>query len=70
MNQQDFTDAFILWLSGAAKMRNEREIEWEAEIYGTVYIEFPTNTPTYATVKRYWPNTNDLFWCYEYVNGL
>ena len=68
MTQQDFTDAFILWLSGAAKV-NGQEIEWEDKEYDrTVHIEFPTNSPTYAVVR--FKHKGRVFWRYEYVNGI
>lgn len=51
MTQQDLTDAFILWFSGAANMKNEREMWWEGQQYTT--IEFPTNSPTYAILRCY-----------------
>ena len=52
MIKQDFEDAFILWLSGAAEMKNEKEIKWNAGRQG-VTIEFPTGTPTHAIVRGF-----------------
>ncbi|MFA5024053.1 MAG: hypothetical protein WC523_03815 [Patescibacteria group bacterium] len=51
LKQQDFEDAFILWLSNAAKMKNEREIFYKNEFGENITIEFPTNSPTYAIVR-------------------
>ena len=62
MNQQDFTDAFILFLSGAAEMENEKEIKWENERGYPITIEFINNSPTQAIVR----DGGDKLW---YING-
>ena len=58
MNQQDFTDAFILFLSGAAEMENEKEIKWKDGSGFPITIEFINNSPTQAIVRgggaKYW----------------
>jgi len=51
MNQQDFTDAFILFLSGAAEMENEKEIRWKNDWESPITIEFINNSPTQAIVR-------------------
>ena len=53
MTQQDFIDAFILWLSGAAKMKNEKEIWWEDADQEKITIEFPIGEVDYAIVRGY-----------------
>lgn len=76
MTPQDFTDAFILWFSGAAEMKNEREIWWNGDdadaIGGRVSIEFPDNTPSYAIVTADYnrDGTGRLWRKAEYRNGL
>jgi hypothetical protein len=59
LTQQDFIDACILYLSGVAKMYNEREIELEDEYHRYNYVltvEFPTSTPTYVIERTYHSN--------------
>jgi len=51
MNQQDFTDAFTLLLSGAAEMENEKEIKWKDGSGWPVTIEFLNNSPIQAIVR-------------------
>ena len=62
MNQQDFTDAFILFLSGAAEMENEKEIKWKNESGFPITIEFINNSPTQAIVR----DGGDKLW---HLNG-
>jgi len=62
LTQQDLTDAFILFLSGAAEMENDKEIKWEAEDGWPVTIEFINNSPTQAIVR----DSGDKYW---YLNG-
>jgi len=50
-------DAFILLLSGCAKLNEHGEVEWGNE-YGLYYITFPTQSPNYAVVRKYWENGN------------
>ena len=50
MLKESITNYFILWLSGAVKMYNEREIQLKDP---HLTLEFPTNTPTYAIVRIY-----------------
>jgi len=67
MQQEEITDFFILWMSGAAKMKNEKEIEFKGRYGVTFTIEFPTDSPRYAIVREYTGNGG----CWEryYVDG-
>jgi len=69
MTQQDFTNAFIYLLSGSATMKNDKEMEWEDEYGSLITIEFPTNTPTRAIVRKYW-KSGGRFREVEYRYGL
>ena len=62
MTQQDFTDAFILFLSGAAEMKNKKEIKWKNESGFPITIEFINNSPTQAIVR----DCGDKLW---HLNG-
>jgi len=53
-----FNDVFVLYLSGAAKMYNDKEIECKDKYGCDITIEFPILSPTYAIVRRYWKNGN------------
>jgi len=68
MNQQFFTDAFIFLLSGSAKIKNKQELHWEDKRGDPITIEFPTQTPRYAIVRRYWKN-KDIRTRSEYRDG-
>ena len=54
MTQQDFNNAFILLLSGAAKLNQHGELEWKSKHGDFYYISFPTQTPAKAVVRYYW----------------
>ena len=66
LTPEDFTNTFILWLSGAAKMKNAKEIEFSS-VDELTTIEFPDNTPTKAIVREYRGSTLDLY--SEYSDG-
>ena len=68
MIQQDFTDAFILWLSGAADMKNEREMWWDFDFIGKATIEFPDNSPKSFIVRQQWGSSRR--WEVDCRNGL
>jgi len=53
MGQEEITDFFVLWVSGAAKMKNEKEIEFKGRYGATFTIEFPTDSPRYAVIREY-----------------
>ena len=69
---QQFTDVFILMLSGAAEVVNGREvraIEDHARYHMTV--EFLDNSPIGKVIYRgYWKNGGVKIWESEYVNGV
>ena len=61
MNIQGFTDAFILYLSGAAEMKNEKEMWHTNDFNEKITIEFPSNTPSHVIIRRYRDNGN-IWW--------
>ena len=62
MSQQDFTDAFILYLSGIAEIKNDKEVVTE-KVYNTEFtIEFPTSNPEYALMRKYVDNKLCYMW--------
>ena len=66
MIQQQLDDAFALWLAGAGRMKNEREI-W-SEVWDCTTIEFPTKSPTSAIVRYYF---SVVSWAQgEVIDGL
>ena len=66
MTQQDFNDAFVLLLSGAAKLNKHGEVEWPDENGYLVCVAFPYQSPTHAFFRRY---DGDLLWTErEYLN--
>jgi antitoxin component YwqK of YwqJK toxin-antitoxin module len=69
MTQQDFNDAFILLLSGSAKLNQYGEIEWKGKCGDFYYISFPSKTPTKVVVARYWSN-GKLNSTTEFQNGI
>jgi len=56
INQDLFNDVFILYLSGAAKMKNAREIELKDKGERNITIEFVNNLVTKAIVRSYYDN--------------
>ena len=69
MTTQDFTDAFILMLSGAAEWYNEREIKWiSTKGYGPITIEFVDNNPLHH-VTRCYRSDRSKEWEVESFNG-
>jgi len=69
--KQIITDAFILLLSGAAKLKNGKEVEYVDEHNDPITIEFlgrPNITPNYAIVRGYYEN-GQLMYENEYQNG-
>ena len=65
---EEFTNAFILYLSGAADMKNAKEVKWTISRMD-ITIEFPTNTPEYVIVRRYGPH-DEIALENEYRNGV
>lgn len=67
ITQEVLNDAYLLIISGAAKMKNDTEIEWHDE-GEDITIEFPTLSISYAVIKEYYKN--GVIWRKtEYHNG-
>jgi len=69
--KQIITDAFILLLSGAAKLKNGKEVECVDKYNYPITIEFPhcpDVTPNYAIVRRCYESEQLAYEC-EYQNG-
>lgn len=68
---QMFADAFILWLSGAAELKGEREVVAYSNSKYTETVEFVFDSPAKLVVYRgYMKETGKKKWEVEYVNGV
>lgn len=61
ITQEVLNDAYLLLISGVAKMKNNKEIEWRDEGYGNITIEFPTLNAFHAIVRGYRQSGN-IYW--------
>jgi len=68
MKQKDFEDVFIIWLSGAAEMKNGNEIYWTDEFDRKVTIQFLIGEVSAAIVRCY-REDGSLDWETEYKDG-
>ena len=74
MEKQEILDAFTLYFSGAAEMKNEKEMKWK-ELGADITIEFPTHSPKLA-VTRYYSSDSKNFYRemtyknYKYLTGI
>ncbi|MFA5024088.1 MAG: hypothetical protein WC523_03990 [Patescibacteria group bacterium] len=66
MTKQDYIDAFTLWLSGAAKMKNDKEIWWKNDYNADITVEFPNKDTGYVIVRSYGSNGN-IEWMQKFV---
>ena len=70
--QEDFINAFILMMSGAADWYNEKEIKYnnDKEKWAITTIQFSTNSPTVVKVNYYYKFNDVLARTENYVDGL
>jgi len=68
-HQQNFTDIFILWLSGVDKSNNNGEIICGKNDFGQdVTVDFPAKGPRHAITRSYDSNGNKSSEL-EWING-
>ena len=68
LSQEDFTNAYILMMTGLADWYNEKEMRLLYSEYGLSTIEFPTNSPKKAIVRIYTID-GTIDYLYNYKSG-
>ncbi|MFA5024089.1 MAG: hypothetical protein WC523_03995 [Patescibacteria group bacterium] len=68
-DKEDIEGIFILWLSGIAKMKDDKEIVCDIDGVEYATFEFPTKSPNYVICRAYYRDGKKR-WEYEYRDGL
>ncbi|MFA5024182.1 MAG: hypothetical protein WC523_04460 [Patescibacteria group bacterium] len=74
MTKQEIEDAFILWLSGATEMKDEKEFWYIDEDNDTlnkkITLSFPYSTASYCIIRGYRQKSKKIYMHQIYRDGI